>query len=224
MLDLSHPIADGMVTYPGIAAPVLRTVVDRHESAARLAAGVSFEILAVDMVANTGTYLDAPRHYDADGADIASLPLERLVDVPVTLVDVRGDGPVDAERLASVAWARGNAVLLWTGWSRHWGTPAYAAGGPFVAADAVEVLLAAEPALVGIDALNIDRPTDPSRPAHHRLLHAGVPIVEHLTALDELHALTGGEPGRARFTALPAPFLQLGTFPVRAVASVAVDR
>nr|WP_269205230.1 cyclase family protein [Motilibacter aurantiacus] len=220
MLDLSHPITDGMVTYPGLDAPVVRTVVDRQDSARRLAPGVSFEILGVDLVANTGTYLDAPRHFHAAGADIASLPLERLVDVPVTLVDVRGDGPVDAARLAHVTWERGRAILLWTGWSRHWGSPAYVTGGPFVTADAVQVLLAAEPALVGIDALNIDSPADPARPAHCGLLHAGVPIVEHLTGLDELHRATGGEAGRARLTALPAPFAQLGTFPVRAVASV----
>src|SRR5438309_2354308 len=110
-----------MTTYPGLAAPVLRTVVSRDDSTARLAPGVSFEVLGVDMVANTGTYLDAPRHYDPAGADIASLPLERLFDVPLSLVDVRGDGPIDASRLAGLTAQPGSAILLWTGWSRHWG-------------------------------------------------------------------------------------------------------
>lgn len=110
LVDLSHPILPGMRTYPGLPGPVLRTHVTREESAGRLEQGLSFEILGLDMVANTGTYLDAPRHYWADGADVAGLPLDRLVDVPVVLVDVAGDGAVPASTVPASGLA-GAAVL-----------------------------------------------------------------------------------------------------------------
>lgn len=212
LLDLSHPIVPGMQTYPGLPGPQLRTHVSREDSAARLDEGISFEILAVDLVANTGTYLDAPRHYWGDGADIAGLPLEQLVDLPVVLVDAPGDGPVGADRFPRDV--RGCAVLVNTGWSRHWGTDAYVTGGPHLTADAVRLLVDGGAALVGIDALNIDALADTSRPAHAGLLRAGIPIVEHLTGLE---GLVGK---RARLTVLPPPFTELGTFPVRAVAVV----
>ena len=214
LIDLSHPILPGMTTYPGLPAPTLRTHVSREESAARLD-GVSFEILGVDMVANTGTYLDAPRHYWADGVDIAGLPLEQIVDVPVVLVQAPGDGPVSAEVLAAAGSLAGCAVLVHTGWSRHWGTETYGSGGPHLSAGAVDLLVEAGAALVGIDALNIDALDDSRRPAHAGLLRAGIPIVEHLTNLD---ALVGA--GSARLTVLPPPFTEMGTFPVRAVAVV----
>ncbi|WP_407938120.1 cyclase family protein [Motilibacter rhizosphaerae] len=199
-----------MLTYPGMPGPRLSTWVSREQSAERMGGASSFEILSVDLVANTGTYLDAPRHYWADGPDVAGLALERLVDVPVALVDARGDGPVPPELLAEVP--RGSAVLVWTGWDRHWGSETYGTGGPHLPAASVEAVLARDPALVGIDALNIDSIADPTRPAHSGLLRAGVPIVEHLTGLV---ALAGRS---ARLTVLPPPFTEMGTFPVRAVA------
>ncbi|RKS77826.1 kynurenine formamidase [Motilibacter peucedani] len=215
LLDLSHPITPGMQTYPGLPGPQLRTHVSREQSARRLTGGLSFEILGLDMVANTGTYLDAPRHYWADGADVAGLELERLVDVPVTLLVAEGDGAVGAGLVEAAGDLAGRAVLVCTGWSRHWGTDAYASGGPHLSAAAVDALVERSPALVGIDALNIDAVDDPARPAHARLLRAGIPIVEHLTGLE---ALVGAD---ARLTVLPPPFAELGTFPVRAVAVVA---
>jgi arylformamidase len=211
VVDLSHPITDGMVTYPGLPGPVISTHVGRAETASRMAEGVSFHIGRIDMVANTGTYLDAPAHFHADGVDVAGLAAERLLDVPAVVVDagqVRAIGP---EALPEPATLTGAAVLVRTGWSRHWGTPAYGVGSPFLSRSCVERLVEARPALVGIDALNVDDVDDPSRPAHHLLLGAGIPIVEHLTALDRVPA-TG-----ARFTALPAPVVGLGTMPVRAV-------
>jgi len=214
LVDLSHPIVAGMTTYPGLPGPEIETYVSRADSAERLAPGVSFHIGRLCMVANTGTYMDAPFHFHESGADTAGLPLDRLVDLPTVVVDVRSDVAIGARALGDLTGARGVAVLLHTGWSRHWGTGAYAEGSPHLTRDAVDVLLGVGPALVGIDALNIDDVADLSRPAHHGLLGAGIPILEHLTGLDAL------PPTGARLTAVPPPVVGMGTMPVRAVAVV----
>jgi len=213
IVDLSHPIVAGMATYPGLAGPRLQTVVSRAESAGRLAAGVSFEIGAVTLVGNTGTYMDAPYHFHADRADIGELPLERLVNVPIVVVRANGRPGVGAEDLGDPGRLWGRAVLVHTGWARHWGTPRYLElGCPHLTADAARALVDANVAVVGIDSLNIDDPTDLSRPAHHRLLGADIPILEHLTNLD------GVPDSGARLTAVPAPVRGMASFPVRPVA------
>jgi arylformamidase len=213
IVDLSHEIVAGMVTYPGLAEPQLDVVVSRSESAARLGTGVSFEINAVTLVGNTGTYVDSPYHFHADRADLAQLPLERLVNVPIVLVRAFGEAAVTTGHLGDPGRLWGTAVLVYTGWARHWGTPRYLEPDcPHLTAEAVRVLVDANVAIVGIDSLNIDNPTDPHRPAHHGLLGADIPIIEHLTNLDAVPD-TG-----ARLIALPAPVRGMASLPVRAVA------
>jgi arylformamidase len=211
-VDLSHPIVAGMTTYPGIPGPALSTLVSREESAQRLAGGVSFDIQRLDMVANTGTYLNAPFHLHAEGADVAQLPLERIVDVPIVVVRAQGRIRIEASLLGDPGLLWGTAVLVHTGWSRRWGSDAYLTGSPYLTAGTARALVEANVALVGIDALNIDDIEDRSRPAHHILLASAIPLLEHLTNLDAVPD-TG-----ARLTALPAPVRGMGTFPVRAVA------
>lgn len=213
IVDLSHEIVAGMTTYPGIAPPSVRVATSREESAARLSSGVSFEIASVCLAGNTGTYVDAPYHYHADRADIARLPLERLVNVPITVVHAFDVPAVTAAHLGDPGALWGSAVLIHTGWARHWRTPRYLdLDCPHLTADAVEALIDANVAVVGIDSLNVDDPRDPARPAHHGLLGADIPIIEHLTGLDRVPA-TG-----ARLVALPAPVRGMASFPVRAVA------
>jgi kynurenine formamidase len=213
LIDLSHEIVAGMTTYPGLAGPTLDTVVSRQDSAARLGTGASFEIESLTLVGNTGTYLDAPYHYHADRADLAGLPLERLVNVPIVVVRAVNRTSVTAADLGDVGRLWGRAVLVHTGWSRHWGSARYLdLDCPHLAADAVTALVDANVAVVGIDSLNIDDPADPGRPAHHGLLGADIPIIEHLANLGAVPD-TG-----ARLTALPAPVRGMASFPVRAVA------
>jgi kynurenine formamidase len=216
IIELSHPIEPGMPTYPGLPAPEWSTVISRDAAAERLGTGVSFHIGAVTLVANTGTYLDSPWHCHAELADIATIPVERLVDVPIVVVTALGGGAIGPEALGDTERLAGCAVLVHTGWSKHWGTPEYSAEGatPYLTAATVLALLRAQPALVGLDAHNIDDTRDPTRPAHHGLLRAGIPILEHLTGLEALPE-TG-----ARLTALPPPIRGIGSFPVRAVAVV----
>jgi arylformamidase len=214
-VDLSHPIEAGMETYPGLPAPEITTFVSRESTAERLADGVSFHIASITMVANTGTYLDAPFHFHADGPDVSELDLARLVDVPAVVVRAGETRAVGPELLGPPAELAGRAVLVHTGHARHWRTRAYFGPAPHLTAAAVDVLVAAGVALVGIDSLNIDEVTDTARPAHQGLLGAGIPIVEHLTGLEKIPA------GAAvRLTVLPAPVRGMGTFPVRAVAVV----
>lgn len=207
-VDLSHPVEHGMVTYPGLPGPVVST----HRERTELSPGVSFHIGRIDLVANTGTYVDAPFHYHADGPDVAALPLERLVDVPAVRISAYGLPVLGPDAFGEPDRLWGKAVLVHTGWSRHWGTERYATGGPYLTAAAARMLVEANIALLGVDALNVDDVADPTRPAHDTLLRNGIPIVEHLTNLAALPA------DGFRLTALPAPVRGLGSFPVRAVA------
>jgi kynurenine formamidase len=214
LLDLSHPIQDGTITYPGLPAPTIGEHLSFDASHATYAPGTEFSIGRVEMVANTGTYLDTPAHRFRDGWDLAQLPLERVLDLPGTVIDARDAGAAIGASAFEGRDLAGHAVLVRTGWSRHWGRPEYGGGGhPHLTSDAVDVLVAAQLALVGIDSLNIDDTSTGERPAHTGLLAAGIPIVEHLTALEAIPA------GAAfRFTALPPLIRGMATFPVRAVA------
>ncbi len=214
LVDLSHRIHEGMRPYPGLASPRIDVTVSRAESATRLAPGVSFEIATVCMVANTGTYIDAPFHYFADGPDVAQLRLEQCANLPVIVIDARAERAIGESALDASLAINGAAVLFRTDWSRHWGTSDYEVDSPFLTSALVQRLIEAGPALVGIDALNVDRIDDPGRPAHHGLLGAGIPIVEHLTNLAALP-----QQG-ARLTVAPAPISGMGTMPVRAFAVI----
>lgn len=212
LIDLSHRIADGIVTYPGLPEPRIRVHTTREASLLALGSGASFEIAAIDMVANTGTYIDTPSHYYAAGPDLGDVPLAALADLPGIAIRCSPTGPITAENIKGYELG-GRAVLLHTGWSMRFGTPDYAEPtAPFVAADAIDLLIERGAALIGIDSVNIDDRADPARPAHAGLLRAGIPIVEHLTNLSALP-----ESG-FRFTAAPPMVSGMATFPVRAFA------
>ncbi|TDC78097.1 cyclase family protein [Micromonospora sp. KC606] len=216
LVELSHVITDGMVTLPGWPVPRITEWLTREASRANYAPGTEFQVGRIDMIANTGTYLDAPAHRYADGADLTGVPLDRLADLPGILVRVpAGTRAVDRLLLAPYDVA-GRAVLLHTGWSAHFGTDRYAApDAPHLTADGAAALVEAGATLVGIDSINIDDMSPAARgerPAHSTLLAAGIPVVEHLTGLDAL------PPEGFRFTAAPPRVAGMGTFPVRAFA------
>jgi kynurenine formamidase len=201
-----------MVTYRGLPAPHICDYWTREGSAENYDDGSSFQIGRIDMVANTGTYLDAPFHRFADGADIAGLRLEQLAALPGLVV--RADAQaVDAGAFEALDVA-GKAVLVRTGWDRHWRTDAYFEGHPFLTEAAARLLVARGAALVGIDSYNIDDTSVRARPVHTVLLGAGVLICEHMTHLGDLPA-----EGFA-FSAVPPKIAGMGTFPVRAFAEV----
>jgi arylformamidase len=215
LVELSHVVRAGMTTYPGLPGPVIDQHLTREASRAHYAPGTEFAIDRITMVGNTGTYLDSPYHRYADGTDLAGLALESLADLPATVVRLTGSTrrSLDVAALAAVE-VTGMAVLLHTGWDRHWGTGSYGVEAPYLSADAARWLADRGAALVGIDSVNIDDVDAGDRPAHSTLLGAGIPVVEHLTALDQLPA-TG-----ARFTAAPPRVASFGTVPVRAFAAV----
>ncbi len=217
LIDVSHTVEDGLVTYPGLPAPLVCDYLSREASRGRYADGTTFQIARIDMVANTGTYVDAPFHRFADGADLAGLDLARLADLDGLVVDATDGGRALGAGLFAGLDLRDRAVLVRTGWDRHWATPAYGAGHPYLTAGAAELLRDAGAALVGIDSLNIDDTDDGRRPVHTILLGAGVPVAEHLCGLGALPA-TG-----FRFHAVPVKFKGVGTFPVRAYGVVPGD-
>jgi kynurenine formamidase len=213
LVELSHPIVAGMVTLPGLPGPEITDHLSRADSRSRYAEGTEFHIGRINMVANTGTYLDVPFHRYAGGDDLAGVALDRLADLPGVVVQVpTGVIAIDRDLVGRYDVA-GRAVLVHTGWDRHWRTGTYGAGGhPYLTAGAAELLVERGAALVGIDAVNIDDTTDGSRPAHTILLGAGVPVVEHLRGLEAL------PPQGFRFHAAPPLVTGMGTFPVRAYA------
>jgi arylformamidase len=215
LVDLSHPIEHGMITYPGLPGPVISDFLGREASRGHYAEGTTFQIARIRMVANTGTYLDAPFHRFANGKDVGSLPLEHLADLDGVVIDATGRGRALDQDLFAGRDLNGKAVLVRTGWDAHWRTPRYYEKHPYLTRAAAEHLSGAGPALVGIDSLNIDDNGDGVRPAHTLLLSAGIPIVEHLCNLQSL------PPSGFRFHCAPAPFLHLGSFPVRAYAVLA---
>lgn len=204
-----------MVTYPGLAPPVISDWLSRDASRAKYAPGTTFQIGKIEMIANTGTYMDAPFHRHASGGDMAAFPLEAVADLEglVVRATARAGRGLDAGVLRG-GDVRGKAVLVHTGWDAHWRTAAYSSGYPFLTRDAAEYLVAAGAALVGIDSLNIDDDKDGTRPAHSLLLGAGIPIVEHMTNLGALP-----ESG-FRFFAVPPKVKGMGSFPVRAFARI----
>ena len=212
IIDLSHVLEPGMPSYPGLPEAKFHVFLAHGEAArhAKYAPGVSFQIASYEMGGNTGTYVDAPFHRHPEGADLANVPLEKLADLPGVLIGAAEEGAIGPQTFRSFD-LRGRAVLLYTGWSRRWGGD-YFRSGPYLTGEACDALAAAGVALVGIDCANIDNMQDPARPAHTRLLAAGIPIVEHLTNLNAIA-------GRGfRFSAVP-PAIRGGTsFPVRAYA------
>ena len=210
LVDLSHTVEHGMVTYKGLPAPVICDFLSREASRALYAPGTEFHIGRIDMVANTGTYVDSPFHRFAAGADLARLPLESLANLPGLVV--RQVGRAIAASAFRDLDVRGKAVLINTGWDRHWRTDPYFEGHPFLTAGAAECLAEGGAALVGIDSYNIDDTADDTRPAHTILLGAQIPICEHMCNLVELPA------SGFRFFALPVKVAGFGTFPVRAMA------
>jgi kynurenine formamidase len=219
IVDLSHPIRAGLVTYPGLPAPTITPHLTREDSRARYAPGTEFAMDVITMIGNTGTYLDSPFHRYADGPDLAGLSLETLVGLRAEVFHLQDGWDADRRGIRAETLldrdVRGAAVLLHTGWDRHFGTEEYGAGAPYLTADGAQHLIDAGAVLVGIDSLNIDDTEGGGeRPAHTLLLGAGVHVVEHLTGLGELPARG------ARFTAAPPAVEGFGTFPVRAFAEL----
>ena len=214
LIDLSHEIEHGMVTYRGLPAPVISDWLSRDASSARYAAGTTFQIGRIELLANTGTYIDAPFHRYESGRDVAGYALETVADLPGVVLRVKGGTgrAIDAARFNTLD-VKGKAVLVHTGWDAHWRTDTYSAGQhPFLTREAAEYLAQAKTALVGIDSLNIDDDKDGTRPAHTILLRAGVAIVEHMTRLSDL------PDSGFRFFAVPPRVKGMGSFPVRAFA------
>jgi kynurenine formamidase len=214
-VDLSHHIESGKVYYKGLPAPVICDFLSREASRELYAPGTEFHIGRVELITNTGTYIDCPFHRYADGKDTASMALERFVDQPALVVDAtaRTGRAIGAELFAGLA-VRGKAVLVHTGWSAHWQTDQYFEGHPYLTEQAACWLRDAGAVLVGIDSMNIDNTDGNTRPVHSVLLREEILIAEHLTNLAAL------PPEGFTFTAVPPKLVGVGTFPVRAFARI----
>jgi kynurenine formamidase len=216
LIDVSHTVEHGMVTYKGLPAPLICDYLSREESRGKYAAGTEFQIGKIDMVANTGTYVDSPFHRYPAGKDLAALPLESLADLDCLVARV---APPAGERAIaklpfSAADVRRKAVLVQTGWDRHWRTDQYFEGHPFITGELARWLADSGAVLVGIDSHNIDCTDNGERPAHSELLGRDIPICEHMCGL-------GALPERgAKFFAVPVKVKGFGTFPVRAFGMV----
>jgi kynurenine formamidase len=212
LIDLSHDVEHGMITYKGLPAPIICDFLSREESRKHYAEGTEFNIGKIEMVANTGTYVDSPFHRFADGIDLAELPLESLADLEGIVVRVQEGGRAISTEVFQGLGIAGKAVLIHTAWARHWRTDQYFEGHPFLTREAAQFLADSGAAFVGIDTYNIDDITDGTRPAHTILLGHRIPICEHMCGLENL-------PDEGfRFHAAPVKVKAFGTFPVRAYA------
>ena len=219
IIDLSHPIRAGLTTYPGLPAPTITSHLTHEESRAHYAEGTEFAMDVITMIGNTGTYLDSPYHRYSAGPDLAGLDLSTLVGLRAEVFHLQEGWDAAHRGIAPAALEgrdlSGAAVLVDTGWSRHFGTEAYGHGAPYLTRDAAEHLVAAGAGLVGIDSVNIDDTEGGGeRPAHSILLAAGIHVVEHLTNLAAVPS------SGALFTAAPPAIEGFGTFPVRAFVSL----
>jgi len=219
-IDLSHTIENGMITYKGLPAPIICDYLSREDSKKVYAEGTEFQIAKIEMVSNTGTYIDVPFHRYAHGKDLSEMVLENLVDVEGVLVQLEekcqnhSNFPIGKEFFEGLE-LEGKAVLVHTGWDRNWNTEKYYENYPFLTEEAALFLVEENIKLVGIDSHNIDDTRKNTRPVHSHLLHAEIPIVEHMTQLKEIPI---GIP--FTFTALPPKFKGVGTFAIRAMAKI----
>ena len=212
LIDLSHTVEDGMITYKGLPAPIICDFLSREASHKNYVPGTEFQIGKIEMVANTGTYVDSPFHRFADGIDLSELPLESLADLEGVVIRATGlERSITAQALKGIE-LKDKAVLLHTNWSRHWRTDQYFEGHPFLTKDAAEFLVEKGAAFVGIDTYNIDDTADGTRPVHTTLLGNRIPICEHMCGLELL------PDSGFRFHAAPVKVKAFGTFPVRAYA------
>jgi len=214
LIDLSHTIDDKTITYRGLPAPIICDFLSREGSKALYPEGTSFQIGKIEMVSNTGTYIDCPFHRYEGGEDISEVALHRFADLPAVClrINIETNGlAIDADHFNGVD-VKNKAVLVDTGWSAHWATETYFSDHPFLTENAAKYLAESGAALVGIDSHNIDDTRGMSRPVHSHLLAKGILIVEHLTNLDLL------PDDQFTFSAIPPKIKGMGTFPVRAFA------
>lgn len=214
LIDLSHTVAHGLITYKGLPAPIICDYLSREASRKHYAPGTEFQIGKIEMVANTGTYLDSPFHRYEDGKDLSELDLQKLANLPAIKISAQHHQAIDAACFPRTESLAGKAVLVETGWSRHWNMPQYFEGHPFLTENAARFLSDSGVVLVGIDSHNIDDVQDLRRPVHSILLKNEIPIVEHMTDLAALPATN------FTFFAVPVKVKGFGTFPVRAFAII----
>lgn len=212
LIDLSHEVENGMITYKGLPAPIICDFLSREASRKNYAEGTTFHIGKIELVANTGTYVDSPFHRFAEGIDLSELPLESLADLEGIVVHAQEYGRAIPATVFEGVDLAGKALLVHTDWSRHWRTDQYFEGHPFLTNDAAQYLADSRVAFVGIDTYNIDDTTDGTRPAHTILLGNQIPICEHMCGLENL------PDSGFRFHAAPVKVRAFGTFPVRAYA------
>lgn len=214
LIDLSHTIDENTITYKGLPAPIICDYISREASKQHYAKGTSFQIGKVDMVVNSGTYIDAPFHRFAEGKDIASIDIDQVADITAIKILIPDSEQKIGKHYFEGKDLTGKAVIIQTNWSRHWNTDNYFEGYPYLSVRAAEYLKQKKAVLVGIDSLNVDDNTTDERPVHTILLGAGILIVEHLCNLDKVPV------EEFKFFATPVKIKGAGSFPVRAFAKI----
>lgn len=214
-IDLSHTIEDGLITYKGLPAPIICDYMSREDSKQFYEEDTQFQIGKIEMVTNTGTYIDCPFHRYEDGKDLSQMELERFVDIDAIVIRVPFSETIEITEEHLINYEIENkAVLIQTDWDKHWNTDQYFENNPYLTEGAAIYLRDCSVKLVGIDSHNIDDTRGKSRPVHTILLGAEILIVEHLCKLSLL------PDAGFTFSAVPPKFKGVGTFPVRAFAKL----
>ncbi len=77
-----------MITYKGFPAPIICDWLSREASRAKYSHGTEFQIGRIEMIGNTGTYVDSPFHRYDNGRDLSELPLESVAEPECIVVRV----------------------------------------------------------------------------------------------------------------------------------------
>jgi len=202
VIDISVPNGPSQHVYPGDPVP-------RVERNKAILAGDVCNLSLLTMGSHTGTHVDAPYHFIDDGPRLGEVALDRMVGEAL-VADLRGRPAVDADALAHTALRSGDILLCLTDNSARWAAPDFQRDFTYVTPDAADLLVERGVRAVGIDYLSIEQFGSSDFAVHHRLLGAGVFIIEGLD-------LRGVEPGRYTLVCLPLKFPDLDGAPARAV-------
>jgi arylformamidase len=205
-IDLSVTVQEGMIAFPSEAPLQL----ERRRSMAR---GDKANNTTLHMSVHTGTHMDAPRHFIANGKTINLMPFDITLG-PARVIEIEDKVSIKAEELAQHNIKRGERILLKTKNSpKFWQTNPISEDFIYITRGAARFLVDAGVKLVGVDSLSVGSPADPDNTTpdtHEILLGNEIWIIEGLN-------LSGVNVGNYNLICLPLKLKDTEGSPVRAI-------
>lgn len=188
IIDVTVPLSAALPTYPGDPRFQL-------EFTDRIADGAASNVSRISLGSHSGTHVDAPYHFLADGATVDQLPLEILIG-KCRVVEVSDRERVERAQLEAFDLRDDLRLLIKTRMSGQLRQPEFQEDFVYLTPDAATYLVQAGIKLVGVDYLSVEKFGSKDFAAHHTLLAAGIVIIEGLD-------LSLVDPGDYELTCLP---------------------